>query len=190
LAARVVGTSTTYLDIDKADHVLLVGFEPEEESPIVFLRINKQVKKRGLKVTSIGTKLSIGVEKLGATFVKVAPGSESTAITSQSLTAQSIILVGERASESAGALSAVATLASQSGAKLAWIPRRAGERGALEAGAIGNLLPGGRPVTDAAARVDLASAWSVTSVPANIGRSTKEIISAVNEGDITALVVG
>jgi NADH-quinone oxidoreductase subunit G len=99
-------------------------------------------------------------------------------------------LVGERASESAGALSAVAALASQSGAKLAWIPRRAGERGALEAGAIGNLLPGGRPVTDAGARVDLASAWSVAAVPTTVGRSTKEIISAVNSGEINALVVG
>jgi len=181
LAAHVVGTTTTYKDIDKADHVLLVGFEPEEESPIVFLRLNKQVKKRKLKVTSIGTKLSIAVEKLGATFVKVAPGSESAAIASQSLTAQSLILVGERASESAGALSAVAALVAQSGAKFAWIPRRAGERGALEAGAIGNLLPGGRPVADAAARVDLASAWSVASVPANVGRSTKDAPSAVTE---------
>jgi len=190
LAAHVVGSSATYKDIDKADHVLLVGFEPEEESPIVFLRINKQVKKRKLKVTSIGTKLSIGVEKLGATFVKVAPGAEAAAISSQSLTAQSIILVGERASESAGTLSAVVALASQSGAKFAWIPRRAGERGALEAGAIGNLLPGGRPVTDAAARVDLASAWSVSSLPTNVGRSTKEIISAANSGEVTALVVG
>jgi NADH-quinone oxidoreductase subunit G len=190
LAAHVVGTSTTYKDIDKADHVLLVGFEPEEESPIVFLRLNKQVKKRKLKVTSIGTKLSIGVEKLGATFVKVAPGTEGAAIASQSLTAQSLILVGERASECVGALSAVAALASQSGAKLAWIPRRAGERGALEAGAIGNLLPGGRPVTDAGARVDLASAWSVAAVPTTVGRSTKEIISAVNSGEINALVVG
>ncbi|MEJ0014218.1 MAG: hypothetical protein WDN07_01070 [Actinomycetota bacterium] len=34
-----------------------------------------------------------------------------------------------------------------------------GERGALAAGAIGNLLPGYRPVTDSAARVDLQSAW-------------------------------
>ena len=98
--------------------------------------------------------------------------------------------MGERASESAGALSAVASLVAQSGAKFAWIPRRAGERGALEAGAIGNLLPGGRPVTDAAARVDLASAWSVDSLPTNVGRSTKEIISAVNSGEVTALVVG
>jgi len=31
IAARVVGSSTTYRDIDKADQVLLVGFEPEEE---------------------------------------------------------------------------------------------------------------------------------------------------------------
>jgi NADH-quinone oxidoreductase subunit G len=99
-------------------------------------------------------------------------------------------LVGERASESAGALSAVSALAAQSGAKLAWIPRRAGERGALEAGAIGNLLPGGRPVNDAAARVDLASAWSVAAVPTTLGRSTKEIVSAINSGELNALVVG
>ncbi len=190
LASHVVGSQVTYKDIDKADHVLLVGFEPEEESPIVFLRLNKQVRKRALKVTSIGTKLSIGIEKLGATFVKVAPGSEAAAIASQSLTAQSLILVGERASESAGALSAVAALVAQSGAKCAWIPRRAGERGALEAGAIGNLLPGGRPVADAAARVDIASAWSVATVPTNVGRSTKEIIAAVNSGELSALVVG
>ena len=133
LAARVVGSTTTYLDIDRADHVLLVGFEPEEESPIVFLRLNKQVRKRALKVTAIATKLSIGVEKLKGEFVKVAPGAEAAAITSQSLNAKSVILVGERAAESAGVLSAVAALADSSSAKIAWIPRRAGERGALEA---------------------------------------------------------
>jgi len=59
-------------DIDIADHVVLVGFEPEEESPIVFLRINKQVRKRALKVSAVATKLSIGVEKLKAEFIKVA----------------------------------------------------------------------------------------------------------------------
>ena len=82
--------------------VVLLGFEPEEESPIVFLRLNKQVRKRALKVTAIATKLSIGVEKLKGEFVKVAPGQESAAIAAQSLTAKSVILVGERAAESAG----------------------------------------------------------------------------------------
>jgi len=190
LAARVVGSSTTYRDIDKADQVLLVGFEPEEESPIVFLRINKQFRKRALKVVSIGSKESIGVEKLKAEFVKVAPGQEAAAIAAQSLTSKSVILVGERAAESNGALSAVATLADATGAKIAWIPRRAGERGALEAGAIGNLLPGGRPVTDAVARVDIAALWNTESLPTEIGRNTSQIIDAVHAGKIGALVVG
>jgi len=190
LAARVVGSSTTYRDIDKADQVLLVGFEPEEESPIVFLRINKQFRKRALKVVSIGSKESIGVEKLKAEFVKVAPGQEEAAIAAQSLTNKSVILVGERAAESNGALSAVATLADATGAKIAWIPRRAGERGALEAGAIGNLLPGGRPVTDAVARVDIAALWNTDSLPTEIGRNASQIIDAVHAGKIGALVVG
>ena len=190
LAARVVGSTTTYRDIDKADQVLLVGFEPEEESPIVFLRINKQFRKRALKVVSIGSKESIAVDKLKAEFVKVAPGQEAAAIAAQSLTNKSVILVGERAAESAGALSAVAALADSTGAKLAWIPRRAGERGALEAGAIGNVLPGGRPVTDAAARVDIAALWNTDSLPSEVGRSTSQIIEAVNAGQIGALIVG
>ena len=190
LAARVIGSSTTYRDIDKADQVLLVGFEPEEESPIVFLRINKQFRKRALKVVSIGSKESIAVDKLNAEFVKVAPGQEAAAIAAQLLTSNSVILVGERAAESAGALSAVVALADSSGAKIAWIPRRAGERGALEAGAIGNLLPGGRPVTDAAARVDIAALWSTASLPTEIGRNTSQIIEAVNAGQIGALIVG
>ncbi len=190
LAAHIVGSTTTYLDIDRADHVVLVGFEPEEESPIVFLRLNKQFRKRALKVTSIGSKLSIGVEKLKGEFIKVAPGQEAAAITGLPLTAKSVILVGERASESAGVLSAVAALANSTHAKLAWIPRRAGERGALESGAIGNLLPGGRPVSDAAARVDIAALWNTPSLPTAIGRTNDEIYAAVNSGELGALLVG
>ncbi|MSW58043.1 MAG: NADH-quinone oxidoreductase subunit G, partial [Actinobacteria bacterium] len=190
LASKVINSAPTYRDIDRADSILLVGFEPEEESPIVFLRIYKQFKKRALKVTTIGTKLSIAAEKLGANFVCVAPGTEAEAVASQVLTEKSIILVGERASESAGTLSAVVALAEKTGAKLAWIPRRAGERGALSAGAIGNLLPGGRPVTDASARVDVATAWGVGSLPTTVGRSGAEIIAAVNAGQLDALVVG
>ena len=190
LAARVVGSTTTYLDIDRADHVVLVGFEPEEESPIVFLRLNKQFRKRALKVTSIGSKLSIGVEKLKGEFVKVAPGQEADAIIGLPLTTKSVILVGERASESAGVLTAVASLADSTSAKVAWIPRRAGERGALEAGAIGSLLPGGRPVTDAAARVDIAALWNTPSLPDSVGRTSDEIYAAINSGDLGALLVG
>ena len=190
LAAHVAGSSITYRDIDSADHIVLIAFEPEEESPIVFLRINKNFKKRGLKVTAIATKQSIAMDKLKAEFVKVAPGAENSAVAALSLTAKSVIMVGERASETPGLFSSVAALAAKSGAKVAYIPRRAGERGALEAGAIGNLLPGGRPVSDAAARVDIAAAWGVESLPTDAGRTTSEIISALATGDLDSVVVG
>jgi NADH-quinone oxidoreductase subunit G len=190
IAAHVVGSQTTYRDIDSADQVVLVSFEPEEESPIVFLRLNKAVRKKNLKVHAIASKLSIGNEKLKSNFICVAPGSEISALSSLNLTEKSVILVGERAAESAGLLSAVAGLATRSNVKLAWIPRRAGERGAIEAGAIGNLLPGGRPVSDAAARVDVAAAWGVHGLPETKGLSTDEIISAAASGEINALLVG
>jgi NADH-quinone oxidoreductase subunit G len=190
LAAHVVGSSATYRDIDVADHVALIAFEPEEESPIVFLRLNKNFKKRGLKVSAVATKQSIAMDKLKAEFVKVAPGAESSAVATLSLTAKSVILVGERASESAGLFSAVAALAAKTGAKIAYIPRRAGERGALEAGALGSLLPGGRPVSDAAARVDIAAAWGVAALPTEPGRTTAEIISGLASNQLDALVVG
>jgi NADH-quinone oxidoreductase subunit G len=101
-----------------------------------------------------------------------------------------VILAGERLAEVPGALSAAARLAAQTGAKLAWIPRRAGERGAIEAGALPTLLPGGRQVTDAAARADVARVWGVASLPALPGLDTGQILDAAAAGDIGALLVG
>ena len=95
-------------------------------------------------------------------------------------------MVGERAAETQGALSAVAKLVKESGAKLGWVPRRAGERGAIAAGALPNLLPGARPIEDASARVDIATAWSVDSVPTTAGMSTEEIINS----DLQAILIG
>ena len=190
LASHVAASAVNYSDIDKADHVLLLAFEPEEESPIVFLRLNKNVKKRNLKVTSVATKQSIAMDKLSAEFIRVAPGAEGAAVAAIALTAKSVILLGERASESAGLISAAVALADKTGAKLAWIPRRAGERGALDAGALGTLLPGGRPVADSAARVDIAAAWGVDSLPTNSGRSTSQIIASLAAGELDAVVVG
>ncbi len=190
LAAHVVGSKVNYQDIDTADHVVLVGFEPEEESPIIFLRIRKQVQKRALEVTAVTPYLSRGFKKLNAKAVLTTPGQEATALNGLSLTNKSIIISGERLAESAGGLSAVVQLANKSGAKIAWVPRRAGERGAIEVGAIGNLLPGGRPVSDTTARVDLAAAWGVDSLPAEIGKSADQILAAANAGQLEAIIIG
>jgi len=182
-----VSTNATYKDIDNADHVVLINFEPEDESPIVFLRIYKQVHKRAIKVTAIASLASRGSEKLNANLIKTVPGNEVAAINSIiGLTGKSVVLVGERAAETQGALSAVAKLVKESGAKLGWVPRRSGERGAIAAGAMPNSLPGNRLVNDAAARVDIATAWAVDSLPTAKGLNTEEIINS----DLQAVVVG
>ena len=179
--------NATYKDIDKADQVVLISFEPEDESPIVFLRIYKQTHKRAIKVTSIAPFASRGTQKLNAKLIKTATGNEvATISTLTGLTAKSVVLVGERASETTGALSAVIKLVNDSGAKLGWIPRRAGEKGAIAAGALPNLLPGNRPITDASARVDIATAWGIDSLPSEIGMSSTEIINS----DLQAVLIG
>ncbi|MBJ7506206.1 MAG: NADH-quinone oxidoreductase subunit G [Candidatus Nanopelagicus sp.] len=180
-------TTATYKDIDKADHVVLINFEPEDESPIVFLRIYKQFKKRAIKVSSIASFTSRGTQKLKAKLIKTAAGAEVSAINSiTGLSEKSVVLVGERAAETPGALSAVAKLINTSGAKLGWIPRRAGEVGALAAGAVPDLLPGNRPIDNASARVDIATVWGSDSLPTTTGMSTLEIINS----DLEAVVVG
>jgi NADH-quinone oxidoreductase subunit G len=179
--------NATYKDIDKADQVVLISFEPEDESPIVFLRIYKQTHKRAIKVTSIAPFASRGTQKLNAKLINTATGNEVAAISTLiGLTAKSVILVGERAAETTGALSAVIKLVNDSGAKLGWIPRRAGEKGAIAAGALPNLLPGNRPITDASARVDIATAWNIDSLPSEVGMSSNEIINS----DLQAVLIG
>jgi NADH-quinone oxidoreductase subunit G len=101
-----------------------------------------------------------------------------------------VLLVGERLAATPGGLSAALRCSEATGARLAWVPRRAGERGALDAGAFPTLLPGGRPVTDAAARVDVAAVWGVDGLPAGPGLSTGEMLDAAASGELGALVIG
>jgi len=187
------GLGVTFADLEKAPAVLLVGFEPEDEGGVVFLRLKKAEKR----VFAVAPWLSRGNEKLNATLIATRPGDEGAALASlpaDALTALSepgaVIVVGERAAGAPGALTAALNLSAKSGAKLAWIPRRAGERGAVEAGALPTLLPGGRDVTNAAARNAVAAAWGVDELPATAGRSASEIIAAAAKGQIGALVIG
>ncbi|MFC4011002.1 NADH-quinone oxidoreductase subunit G [Nonomuraea purpurea] len=185
------GIEINYTDLENASHVVLVGFEPEDESPIVFLRLRKAWKKKGLKVTSIAPFASPGLVKMGGTLVRTAPGAEADAIGDLvgTLAEGTIVLAGERLATVPGALSALVRLAA-AGARLAWIPRRAGERGAIEAGALPNLLPIGRPVDDESARAEVARVWNVSSLPATPGRETAGILDAARAGELDALIVG
>jgi len=197
LAAQVAGQpmTVTYSDLENSSAVLLAGLEPEEEAPIVYLRLRKAVRKRGLQVLSIAPFATRGLTKLSGALIRSGPGGEAAALdelADNALLSQpsSLILVGERLAASPGALSAAGRLARRTGARLAWVPRRAGERGAVEAGALPNLLPGGRPVAAVTARAQVANAWNVDELPTAPGRDTTTIVRAAREGELEALLIG
>ena len=219
LAAQVAGrapdasdparAAVTYADLEQAPVVLLVGFEPEDESPIVFLRLRKAFKVNKTQVVAIAPFATRGLRKCGGTLLKAAPHTEpeflgalaagsydagldhaALEVATKLRAEGSVILVGERLAGVPGALSAAVRLAKATGARLAWVPRRAGERGAVEAGALANLLPGGRPIGDPLARGQVATAWGVRALPTIEGRDGDAILSAARTGQITALLVG
>ncbi|MDH6225621.1 NADH-quinone oxidoreductase subunit G [Streptomyces sp. MJP52] len=212
LASRVAGrgigldgTGLTYTALEQAPAVLLAGFEAEEEAPGVFLRLRKAWRKHGQKVFSLASHATRGLTKAGGTLLPAAPGTETAWLealadgtglegdaprVAEAMRAEgAVILVGERLAAVPGALTAAVRVATATGARLAWIPRRAGERGAIEAGALPGLLPGGRPAHDPQARREVAAAWGTSALPERPGRDTARILDAAAEGELAALVV-
>ncbi|MER6607240.1 NADH-quinone oxidoreductase subunit G [Streptomyces sp. NPDC000927] len=214
LAARVAGRGrdlepgsmgVTYASLEKAPAVLLVGFEAEEESPGVFLRLRKAMRKHGQRTFAIASHATRGLTKAGGTLLPAAPGTEPQwldalaggsgldgegAAAAEALRGDgAVIVVGERLAAVPGGLTAAVRAATATGAKLVWIPRRAGERGAIEAGLLPSLLPGGRPATDPRARDEVAAVWGVAELPSGFGRDTGQILQAAATGELGALLV-
>ncbi|HEX6760045.1 MAG TPA: NADH-quinone oxidoreductase subunit G [Propionibacteriaceae bacterium] len=205
LAHAVAGSErgVSFADLESASSVLLVCLEPEEEAGMIFLRLRKASRKKNLTSWTLAPYASNGARKMGAQLIACVPGDEPAVLDQLngeggdaddplaeiSLDANSVILVGERAAGLSGTFSACLRLAERTGARLAWVPRRAGDRGAVEAGCLPNLLPGGRPVSDAAARVDTQTTWGVGSLPLLEGRDADEILIAAADGELAALVV-
>ncbi|MGW2257949.1 NADH-quinone oxidoreductase subunit G [Streptomyces sp. NPDC001780] len=201
------GTGVTYTSLGKAPAVLLVGLESEEEAPGVFLRLRKAWRKHGQRTFAVAPYATRGLEKAGGTLLPAAPGTETEWLDALASGAGptgdgdvaraaralrepgAVIAVGERLATVPGGLTAAARAATATGARLVWIPRRAGERGAVEAGALPSLLPGGRPATDPRAREEVAALWGVRELPQRYGRDTGQILAAAATGELAALVV-
>ncbi|QIX28118.1 NADH-quinone oxidoreductase subunit G [Nocardioides sp. JQ2195] len=197
LASEVVlRMPVTHADLERASVVVLAGLEPEDEAGTIFLRLRKAAMKGTTKVVAIAPFTTRGLRKMKGQLVATSAGAEREALeglaeaSPETIDATSVILVGERLATVPGALSAAADLARATGARLAWVPRRAGDRGAVETGCLPNLLPGGRPVADASARIDVATAWGVDHLPEQPGRDGAEIIAAAAAGGLGGLVVG
>ncbi len=176
LAAGVgSGMNATYADVEAAPVVLVVALDPEEEAPILHLRLRKAWRDRGARLVPVGPVLGT-LADLAWRRVVCAPGAEAAALAgvatavaardgdvakalldAQAAGAAPVVLVGERAG--AGTLAAAASLAEAVGGKLGFVPRRSGDTGGLAAGLAPGILPGGRLLEDRTDRIDVESVW-------------------------------
>ena len=198
LAAHVAGSGlgVTYSQLESAGQVLLVGLEPEDECGAIFLRMRKATRKGKLRVASLAPMTSRGLAKLSGELLRCAPGTEVEVAAEireggefadlASRLDGGVILVGERASRTPGLLSEVVRLAERTNCRIQWVPRRAGERGGVEAGLLPGLLPFGRALASQEARESLA--WG--EIPAQRGLDATQMLEAAADGRVKALVVG
>ncbi len=208
LTALLGRQSATYADVEQAPVTLVVGLDPEEEVPILHLRLRKAWRKHTAKLVSVGPRMGslaeytwrrlatdpdteaaalaalgaqLGVADLGSDYDAPQLGDVAAAV--QEAGADAVILVGERAG--AGALAAAGRIADHLGAKVAFVPSGAGTRGALDAGLASGLLPGGRSAADDQDRADVAAVWGDLVDP--VEGDLEELLTRVSKKDVDVL---
>ncbi|MDX1619505.1 MAG: NADH-quinone oxidoreductase subunit G, partial [Nitriliruptorales bacterium] len=210
----LVGRETaTYRDVEDAPVIVVVGLDPEEEVPILYLRIRKAWRNNKAKVVHVGPRAAslegmvyrsiptplggetgalaaigrgLGIAELAE--VAHAAGVHGDAVEGvvsdlRAADGAPVILVGERAPS--GALAVAGRVADRLGGKLAWVPRRAGARGAFDAGLAPGLLPGGRRLDDERDVGVVSDRWG--ELPSEAGRDLRGILEAAAAGDIDVL---
>ena len=187
-AAGPGSDGVTYMDVERAAAILIVGLDAEQELPILHLRLRKAAK-RGARIVVIHQRRTALADV--AEHVIVGPGSDVDAVRAfagakngpepafqeAAAAGGALILCGPRLVESGGAVAAARDLATQIGARFALLTRRVGERGARWAGLHPRLLPGGRPVADAASRAEIEGVWGA-GIPSEPGMEAMDILRA------------
>ncbi|MGH2635451.1 MAG: NADH-quinone oxidoreductase subunit G [Actinomycetota bacterium] len=185
--------ATTYRDVERAKVILLAGLDAEQEVPILHLRIRKAAR-RGAKVFVIHprtTRLndvaehelcrpehqSYVLERIHDAAAVGDAFEERVAAALREAGGDDVVVAGERLAEHPLAADVALSVAQRFGARFAYVTRRANDRGALRAGVLPGLLPGGRRVSNDAERAEVEAVWGPLA-PARPGRSSREILEA------------
>jgi len=199
--AAAAPMETTYRAVERAKVILLAGLDAEQEVPILHLRIRKAARA-GARVFVIGprrTRLwdlaehhlclpehqTYVLEKIHDGDAPEGSFEARVATALREGGGEAVVLAGERLAEHPLAADVALSVAHRYGARFALVPRRAGDRGALRAGVHPALLPGGRRVAADGERGEVEALWA--SVPAEPGRSTRQILQACADREIGVL---
>ena len=202
LAAVAGRQGPTYDDVEQADLILVAGLDPEEEVPILHLRLRKAWRRHRRRIVGIGPALG-SLEGIAWRWVRTPAGAEGQVFAAlrgqqdaptagedlDSLRREVadagsvVVLAGERLARSPGALRAAARL-DGGNVRFAWVPRQTNARGAVDAGLMPGLLPGGRRLTDPG---PVAHVWH--RLPSESGLDTRGMLEAAADGRLKALVL-
>jgi NADH-quinone oxidoreductase subunit G len=187
LAAPAIQATVT--DLEFAHTVLVLGCEPQDEAPILDLRIRKGVRRHGTKL-AVATARPSALDPNAKLLVRFPPGGEAAFLAQLALELRGdaggsdlarllreggediVILWGERID--AAALPHLLSIAeslglTRDGAGLLEIPASANGRGLREAGVLPNAGPGYSELSELE------------------GRSAAQIAAATARGELTAL---
>jgi NADH-quinone oxidoreductase subunit G len=214
------GVHLSYRDVEAAKAILIVGLDSREELPILHLRVRKAVRKSGARVFVLHPRRTALADVAEHLFCL--PGEEATILQRLSTTRasktgvggvaralieageQAVVLAGPRLGEIDGGVEAAAALAAKVEGRFAYLPRRAGDRGALRAGVHPGLLPGGRRIEDDADGLQKAIRRSLQtaspepsdqgaigggwgSLPSRQGLDTRGILEAASRREVDVL---
>jgi NADH-quinone oxidoreductase subunit G len=202
-ARQAAGMPVSYLDVEKAKAILIVGLDAEQELPILHLRIRKAVRSHGAKVVVVHPRMTRLRDV--AEHLLCRPGDEAAVLarlTGDAISGDEredgareairaggqnlVVLAGARLADSPGGVAAAMRTAAGAGGRFALLNRRANDRGALRAGLHPGLLPGGRPVESEDARAQVEVAWG-TLLPGAPGRDARGILEAAADREIDVL---
>lgn len=184
--------AATYADIEQANTIIVAGLDPEEELPIVYLRIRKAWRNHTANIVVVGPTAG-SLAPIAWRHITTQAGGETAALNDlmndPTLAAalgdgSTVILIGERAPE--GSLSAAAALSQRMNATFAYLPRRSGARAAIDKGLFAGALPGGRKRADETDRQQVEQVWH-TTLPSTDGRNLHGILTAAANGEIDVL---
>ena len=201
--AAIAGTQgPTYSDVEKADLVIIAGLDPEEEVPILYLRLRKAWRDNRQRIVGVGPALG-SLKDIAWRWIRTPVGGEGQvlaalheeadapraggdldALREAMRDAESVVVIaGERLARSTGGLRAAARLANGT-TRFSWVSRQTNARGAVDAGLVPGMLPGGRGLADPG---PVTESWN--RVPSTAGMNTREMLQAAKDGAIKALVL-
>jgi predicted molibdopterin-dependent oxidoreductase YjgC len=211
--AQATDRYATMEDLFRVSSVVLIGNDPTHQHPLVAYQIRQAVRQHGARLYVINASEIKLALRQASVFVKVKPGAEAALVCAfadrQAAAADllagpadapqkllerlekepdTVIVFGDEIRGSAVLELVRWGLNLPARASFMALGDYANSRGAADLGLLPGTLPGYRSVADSSARAHYEAVWGAP-IPTRPGRNLREILAAIDQGAVKALLV-